>query len=54
MPRYKVEVRVVYHITADSPEDAKTVIEEGAEFPVIPYDDETYCDDVEVVKVEKL
>lgn len=54
MPRYEVEVRVVYHITADSRDDAMDKIIEGAEFPVVPYDDETYCTDIEVSTVKEL
>lgn len=51
MSRYKVEVRVSYVITAESADEARIKIEEGAEYPVVPYDDNTYCDDVEVVRV---
>lgn len=54
MPRYEVIVNVAYHITAENAEQAQELIEQGAEFPVVPYDDETYCNSVEVVKVEKL
>lgn len=54
MPRYEVFVNVVYRVTADSAEQAQSIIEEGAEFPVVPYDDETYCSEVNVEKVEAL
>lgn len=54
MPRYKVTVQVSYHITADDAESAKKLIDDGAEFPVVPYDDETYCDEVTITEVTPL
>lgn len=51
MNRYKVAVLVEYHVTAESIDDAWERIESGAEFPVIPFDDETYCDKVQILKV---
>lgn len=52
MPRYAVTIEVVYHITADNSFDAAQLIEEGAEYPVVPYDDETYCHRVDLKSVE--
>jgi hypothetical protein len=54
MSRYKVEVKATYHVTAKSISDAYRVIHEGAEFPVVPWDDETYCDEVSIVSVKEL
>lgn len=54
MNRYKVTALVEYHVTADSAEDAWEKIEQGAEFPVMPFDDETYCDKVTIVNVMDL
>lgn len=49
--RYKVSVVVEYHVTADSIDDAWEKIETGAEYPVMPFDDETYCDKVQIMQV---
>ena len=54
MNRYKVAVLVEYHVTADSVDDAWEKIEQGAEFPVMPFDDETYCDKITIVNVMDL
>lgn len=51
MNRYKVAVLVEYHVSADSIDDAWEKIESGAEFPVVPYDDETYCNKITIVNV---
>lgn len=51
MNRYKVSVLVEYHVTASTEDDAWERIESGAEFPVVPYDDETYCDRTQIVGV---
>lgn len=51
MNRYKVAVLVEYHVTAGSVDDAWEKIEQGAEFPVVPYDDETYCDKIQIMQV---
>ena len=49
--RYKVAVLVEYHVTAKDTDEAWEKIEQGAEFPVMPYDDETYCDRIQIVGV---
>lgn len=54
MNRYKVVVLVEYHVTAHSDNEARKKIEEGAEFPVVPYDDETYCNKVHVIDAIEL
>jgi hypothetical protein len=54
MNRYKVAVLVEYHVTAKDTDDAWSKIEDGAEFPVMPFDDETYCDKVQIVGVFEL
>jgi hypothetical protein len=54
MNRYTVEVKVTYNVTAKSISDAYRVIHEGAEFPVVPWDDETYCSEVSIVSVKEL
>jgi hypothetical protein len=54
MNRYKVAVLVEYHVTAKDTDDAWSKIEEGAEFPVVPYDDETYCNKVHVIDAIEL
>jgi hypothetical protein len=54
MSRYEVHVSVVYKIDATSPEAAYRKINEGAEFPVVPYDDNTYCDSVIITNVKQL
>lgn len=53
MNRYEVEVKVVYKVTAKSIEDAYRIIDSGAEFPVLPYDDETYCDKVFITSIKE-
>lgn len=52
--RYKVTVLVDYHVSADSVDDARNIVEQGAEFPVMPFDDETYCDTVTIQDVLQL
>lgn len=54
MQRYEVHVHVVYKIDAESVGDAYRKIQEGAEFPVLPYDDNTYCDKVSITDVIQL
>ena len=54
MNRYEVEVKVTYHITAPSYTEAYRAISEGAEFPVVPWDDETYVSDVVISRVTEL
>jgi hypothetical protein len=54
MNRYEVHVHVVYKVDATSVEDAYKKINDGAEFPVIPYDDNTYCDAVVITDVKQL
>jgi hypothetical protein len=54
MNRYKVEVKVTYHVTAKSMQDAYRTINEGAEFPVVPWDDDTYCNEVSITSVKEL
>lgn len=54
MNRYQVEVKVTYNVTAKSMEDAYRIINNGAEFPVVPWDDETYCSDVSITSVKEL
>jgi hypothetical protein len=51
MNRYKVSVLVEYHVTAESVDDAWEKIEKGAEFPVVPYDDETYYLNEQIISV---
>lgn len=54
MNRYEVHVHVIYKVDAASLEGAYRKIHEGAEFPVVPYDDNTYCDDITIVEVRQL
>jgi ABC-type molybdate transport system substrate-binding protein len=54
MNRYEVHVHVVYKVDAASSEDAYRKINEGAEFPVMPYDDNTYCDSTVITDVKQL
>lgn len=54
MSRYEVHVSLVYKVDANSPEDAYRVINEGAEFPVVPYNDNTYCDQITITNVKQL
>ena len=54
MNRYEVHVHVIYKVDAESLENAYRKIHEGAEFPVVPYDDNTYCDDITIVEVRQL
>lgn len=51
MNRYEVSVLVTYRISADSVDDAWQKIEDGAEFPVMPFDDETYVEKVQIMQV---
>jgi hypothetical protein len=52
--RYEVEVRVKYRVTAPSIAKAYEAINEGAEFPVVPWDDETYCFDIAITSVKEV
>lgn len=52
--RYSVEVKVIYHVSANSIEDAYRIIEQGAEYPVVPYDDETYCSETAIRSIREL
>lgn len=54
MNRYEVHVHVIYKVDAESQEAAYRKINEGAEFPVVPYDDNTYCDDITIVDIKEL
>jgi hypothetical protein len=54
MNRYEVEVKVVYKVSAKSIEDAYRIIDSGAEFPVVPYDDETYADGIFIRSVKEI
>ena len=54
MKRYEVHVRVVYKLDAESEEDARRKVDEGAEFPMYPFDDNTYCDAADVIEVKEL
>jgi hypothetical protein len=54
MNRYAVEVKVTYHVSAKSISDAYQAITDGAEFPVMPYDDETYCNEVAITSIREL
>lgn len=52
MGRYEVEIKVVYRVDAESDFDAMQKIVQGAEFPVVPYDENTYCSDIAYVGVK--
>lgn len=54
MNRYEVEVKVTYHITAPSYGAAFRAIRDGAEFPVVPWDDETYVSNVVISRMTEL
>lgn len=54
MSRYSVEVKVTYKVSAKSIDDAYRIINTGAEFPVVPYDDETYADEIFITSVKEL
>jgi hypothetical protein len=54
MNRYEVEVLVKYRVDAHSETEAFEKISDGAEFPVLPYDDNTYCHSISVVDVTTL
>ena len=54
MSRYEVTVKVVYKVTAESMDSAYAMIKDGAEFPVMPWDDETYCDTISITSVKEL
>jgi hypothetical protein len=54
MKRYEVHVHVVYKVDATSSEDAYRKIDEGAEFPVMPYEDNTYCDAIVIAEIKEL
>jgi hypothetical protein len=54
MNRYEVHVHVVYKVDATSLEDAYRKINDGAEFPVVPYDDNTYCDAIVITDIKQL
>ena len=51
MNRYEVHTHVVYMVDAVSATEAYSKIEEGAEFPVVPYDDNTYCNKITITDV---
>ena len=52
--RYAVEVKVTYHVSAASMDEAYRIINEGTEFPVVPWDDETYCSATAITSVREL
>ena len=52
MARYTVEVSALYIVEADTPEQAKEMIADGAEYPVIPYSEETYNISAEITEVK--
>lgn len=54
MSRYEVTVKVVYKVTAESMDAAYAMINDGAEFPVMPWNDETYCDTIAITSVKEL
>jgi hypothetical protein len=54
MKRYEVHVKVIYRVDAVSRSDAYFTIEEGAEFPVVPYDDNTYCNSISIMDVVQI
>lgn len=54
MGRYEVKVTVTYKVDAESDFDAMQKIVQGAEFPVVPYDENTYCSDVAYVGVKEI
>jgi hypothetical protein len=43
---YEVYALVRYIVRADSQEDACDKVIDGGEFPLIPYDENNYCDDL--------
>ena len=54
MNRYEVEVKVTYRITAPSYSEAYRIINQGAEFPVVPWDDENYASDITIARITEL
>ena len=54
MKRYEVTVSVTYKVDAHSDTEAFEKIADGAEFPVLPYDDNTYCDKIEITQVKEI
>lgn len=52
--RYAVEVNVTYHVTAENIAEAYENIHEGAEYPVLPYNDDTYCAATAITSVKEL
>lgn len=53
MNRYEVEVKVTYKVSAKSIDDAYRIIDSGAEFPVVPYDDDTYVDTIAITSIRR-
>lgn len=52
--RYEVKVEVTYRINAESIQDAYRVINDGAEFPIVPWDDDNYVDNVAIKHISEL
>lgn len=46
MKDYEVYALVRYVVKADSLEDARAQVIDGGEFPLIPYNENNYCDDL--------
>jgi len=53
MPSYKVEVLVTYKVEADSEEDAMEIIQMGTEFPVMPFNENTYATNDEILTIKE-
>lgn len=51
---YEVLATVRYIVSASSETEALKIIDEGAEYPVTPFNEGTYCDDVFDIKVKPL
>ena len=54
MNRYEVKVEVTYRVTANSIQDAYRIINDGAEYPVVPWDDDTYVSNTAIKHITEL
>lgn len=54
MKRYEVTASVTYVVDAHSDTEAFEKIADGAEFPVVPYDENTYCNKIEITEVKEI
>jgi hypothetical protein len=49
MARYRVYAHVEYEVEANSPEEASQIVSDGAEYPLLGFNETNFCNWSEVV-----